>query len=344
MNHNITRNTIVVCSLLFLVFFIFANYTHEKNYEMTIPKTQEIVKDLFEPKNTTILFVGDIMLDRGVLGNVNKYFGGDFDKLFINSKSFTEKPDITFGNLEGDVSDVGKNVGSIYSFRMKPIVLDTLEKSGFDIFSFANNHVGDWSKTAFDDTMKRLDEKGFLYVGAGKDYEDAQTVKIIEKNNVKFGFLGFSDVGPDWIATNENNPDSSGILIAKDKNRIDIIKNAKLNCDILIVSYHAGIEYEKHNERQEFLFKSSIDAGADLIVGSHPHVAQDIQIYKGKPILYSLGNFMFDQYFSKETMQGLVVVAEYKDKDLIGLKSYISHQNSHFQIEKIDTETEIPLK
>lgn len=344
MNQKILANAIIFISISFLVFLVSVSYTHEKNFEKIIPETKEIVRDLFQPKTTTIIFVGDIMLDRGVLGNVNKYFGGDFDKLFENSKSFTEKPDITFGNLEGNVSNVGKNVGSIYSFRMKPIVLDTLKNSGFDIFSFANNHVGDWSKTAFDDTRKRLEEKGFLYVGAGENYEDAQTVKIIEKNNVKFGFLGFSDVGPDWIAANEQNPDDSGILIAKDKNRIEIIKNAKLNCDVLIVSYHAGEEYKKHDDRQEFLFKSSIDAGADLIVGSHPHVAQDIEIYKGKPILYSLGNFMFDQYFSKETLQGLVVVAEYKNKDLIGLKSYISHQNSRFQIEKIDTETEIPLK
>ncbi len=280
----------------------------------------------------TITFAGDVMFDRGVKGSVNKNFAGDYAKLFDGINIF-KNDDITFLNLEGPVSDSGHKVGSIYSFRMNPSVIGVLKNLGIDIVNFANNHVGDYTKDAFKDTIDRLLAGDIAWTGAGYNYDDAKTLRVITANDIKFGFIGFSDVGPEWMKATIDSP---GILLANDKNFVEIIKNAKQKCDVLIVSFHWGEEYQKHNARQEFLAKSAIDSGADIIVGHHPHVPQDIGYYKDHPIIYSLGNFMFDQYFSTETMSGLVVQMEIKkDGSIQKLTKYKSQQNKLFQIESI---------
>ena len=268
-----------------------------------------------EEKNlTTIYFVGDLMLDRGVEASVKKNFNNDFSKLFENLEEL-KNADILFGNLEGPISDQGKNVGSKYSFRMNPEVLPVIKNAGIDIVSFANNHVGDWSITAFKDTLTRLNEIGILKTGAGFNKTEAEQPTIIEKNGVIFGFLGFTDVGPNWLEAKENSP---GVLLASDPDFESIISNASKKCDILIVSFHWGEEYRKvHNQRQQTLAHRAIDSGANMVIGHHPHVIEDIEIYKDSPIVYSLGNFIFDQYFSTDTMKGMVYVANFEGTKLI---------------------------
>lgn len=284
------------------------------------------------PEFVVVTFAGDVMFDRGVKASVNKNFNGDYHELLKNVKIFQDD-DISFLNLEGPVSDVGRNVGSIYSFRMDPTIIDVLNYASVDIVNFANNHVGDYSAIAFKDTLKRLTDGNMLFTGAGDNYTSAITPTVIEKNNIKTCFLGFSDVGPNWM---EAQADTAGILLASDPNFSKIISNAKTSCDVLIISFHWGDEYKPHNARQTKLAHLAIDSGADIIVGAHPHVAQDIEIYKDKPIMYSLGNFMFDQYFSPETMQGLVVQMKvYKDGRTSDIKEYTSQQNKMFQIESI---------
>lgn len=255
----------------------------------------------------TLVFAGDVMFDRGVKRNVERYLAGDFSGLFANTP-YLQTADITFLNLEGPVATGGRNVGSIYSFRMDPIVLSALKNAGIDIVSFANNHVGDYSKVAFDETLENLDHAGIAYTGAGKDYTEASTPKIIEVRGQKIGFLGFTDVGPTWLVAKEN---SSGTILATDKNIDSIIQLAKEQVDLLVVSFHFGDEYSLVNARQERIAKNAIDNGADIIVGHHPHVMQRVDEYKGKPIFYSLGNFIFDQYFSEHTMRGMVGTVSY---------------------------------
>ena len=281
-------------------------------------------------KNTTLIFVGDIMLTRGVKSSVDNNFGGDYSKLFFNLEELKNK-DILFGNLEGDVSDVGNNVGSIYSFRMDPKVLQVLKDAGFDIVGFANNHVGDWNMAAFKNTLTRLTNIGILKSGAGSNYEEAKNPTIIEKNGIKFGFLSFTDVGPDWIAAKTDTP---GVLLASDPNFENIIKNAKTKCDVLITTFHWGVEYKTtHNVHQQALAHNAIDSGADMVIGGHPHVMQDIETYKNKKIVYSLGNFIFDQYFSEETMRGMVFTATFQGTNLISTDQKIITLNKNFQPE-----------
>lgn len=276
-------------------------------------QTEAMVLNAFQnpaPQTLTFGFVGDIMLDRGVRVSVNKNFAGDYSKLFANTQ-FLSQPDITFANLEGPASDQGTNKHNLYSFRMDPKVIPLLKKQGIDVVSFANNHVEDWRAPAFNDTLKRLSDAGILACGAGLTKADAVKPAIIQQNGYKVGFVCFSDVGPYNFAATAT---SSGILLASDPDFDSIIKNAKSQVDDLVVSFHSGIEYQTvHNTRQEQIFKRAVDDGADIVVGAHPHVGEDIQTYKGITMMYSLGNFIFDQSFSKDTMQGLFVTTTLKN-------------------------------
>lgn len=327
---------LVICSILYWALSgqsIFKNLyskTTNNNQSALVAKAFPSIEKI--PEFVVVTFAGDVMFDRGVKGSVNKNFNGDYNELFKNVNLFQDD-DITLVNLEGPVSDVGHKVGSIYSFRMDPTIISVLNYASVDIVNFANNHVGDYSAVAFKDTLKRLTDNDMLFTGAGDNYTNAITPTVIEKNNIKTCFLGFSDVGPNWM---EAQADTAGILLASDSNFSKIISDAKNQCDVLIVSFHWGDEYKPHNSRQVKLAHRAVDSGADIVVGHHPHVAQDIEIYKDKPIMYSLGNFIFDQYFSPETMQGLVVQMNvYKDGHTSDIKQYTSQQNKMFQIESI---------
>ena len=139
---------------------------------------------------------------------------------------------------------------------------------------------------------------------------DAAKPAIVEHQGYRVGFLCFSDVGPDDMAATDT---KSGILLASDPEFETIVQNAAREVNALIVSFHWGDEYKLvHNDRQEMLAKKAIENGAVMIAGHHPHVAQDIGKHNDAPIIYSLGNFIFDQAFSKETMQGMFVTAELK--------------------------------
>jgi poly-gamma-glutamate synthesis protein (capsule biosynthesis protein) len=255
--------------------------------------------------STTILaFVGDLMFDRGVDQAVKRNGGGDYGWIFADTAKLADA-DILFGNLEGPVSDRGRDGGSAYSFRMEPALLPVLRQQGFDVLSVANNHAGDWGIAAFGDSLDRLAEQGFLAVGGGANYFAAAEPRIIEKNGVKFGWLGFSDVGPDWLRAGSSTP---GLLAAADPRTPELIKKAAEKSDVLIVSFHFGDEYEAlPNWRQKQLAKMAIERGAKIVVGHHPHVVEPVETYKNGLIMYSLGNFVFDQYFSTSTMQGLAV-------------------------------------
>ncbi len=279
--------------------------------------------------NIVLTFVGDMMLDRGVKFSVRKNFGGDYSRLFANM-GLIQKSDLAFANLEGPVSDKGDDLHDLYSFRMDPSVLENVRSAGFDILSFANNHVGDWGHEAFDDSMARMENAGLKYIGAGETKEQAVQPVIETIKGTKFGFIGFTDVGPDKLAATSMD---SGVLLASDPDFTKIIANAKKQADVLIVSFHWGVEYKEHTTRQTELAKKAIDAGANIIIGTHPHVVQDVEIYNGGLIAYSLGNFIFDQTMSAETMRGMLlqVTFDARDKSLKRYDKYTVNISNQFQ-------------
>ncbi len=278
-------------------------------------------------KEVTIALVGDIMLDRGVKRSVEQNFSGDYSALFQNVPELFEA-DIAFANLEGPIAAGGRNVGSQYSFRMSPAVLPALKGAGFDVLSFANNHVGDWSREAFLETLTLLNQSQIAYVGAGINKQEAFVPKIISTNGQRIGFLAFSDVGPNWLAAKESTP---GIAIAEEKTITEAVQAAAGQVDTLIVSFHWGEEYKPRTLQQKKLAELAIDAGADVIIGHHPHVIQATETYKGKPIFYSLGNFIFDQSFSAETMRGAVVFLTISPEGQISYEQKTTDLNKSYQ-------------
>lgn len=269
----------------------------------------------------TLGFVGDIMLDRGVRTNVETKLGGSYDTLFTHVKDTFTSFDILFGNLEGPIADPdrGTRKGSKYSFRMDPRSASALARAGFDIVSFANNHVGDYGDEAFIDTLTHLDSARISYTGAGTTQSEASTVRIITKNNIRIGYLGFTDVGPTWMQATETRPGTQNV----NKEYDATIKRAKEQVDVLIVSMHAGEEYQtKPNKRQKDLAYRAIDAGATAFIGHHPHVIGPVEEYKGGVIAYSLGNAVFDQ--SREgTREGLLLSLTVAKNGIVKQKSTV---------------------
>ncbi len=296
-------------------------YGRDGKFVITGPKDKS--------KELTIRLTGDIMLDRGVEYSVNKNFGGDFRQLFTNLSSYKDT-DIFFANLEGPVSRVGTDSHKTYSFRMDPKVLPMMADVGLDIVSFANNHVGDWGVEAFTDSLKELKNSNILYTGAGLDKQEAIEPTILERKGLKVGFLGFSDVGPTWLSLEQTN--GAGINTLNDALFDEQVKNAAAKVDILIVSFHWGLEYSQITERQKEFAHRAIENGAKIVAGHHPHVIQPLEVYKGGLIAYSLGNFIFDQGFSKETMRGLTleVTIDTDERYIKRYDTYITEQDQYF--------------
>jgi poly-gamma-glutamate capsule biosynthesis protein CapA/YwtB (metallophosphatase superfamily)/uncharacterized membrane protein (UPF0127 family) len=253
------------------------------------------------------LFVGDIMLDRKVEAQMGK---NGFDYPFAKIKEFLNKNDFVFGNLEGPISkNPTKFSLSAMTFAFSDKVIAPLLDSNFKIFSLANNHTLNMYQEGLDGTKKLLTEAGIGWVGdplaCSNDYVVKENL-IFMAFNTTFSECNGEAIVPIVEKTKKDNPDK-----------------------FLIVSMHWGAEYETSaSQAQKNLAHKIIDAGADLIIGHHPHVVQDIEQYKNKMIFYSLGNFIFDQYFSEETQQGLAVRLEiYGSKiiyRIIPVKSIVS--------------------
>ena len=275
-------------------------------------------------KPVTLMFLGDIMLDRGVEYMVKKEGSGDFKWPFLKIADYLKEADILFGNLEGPISDKGYRVGSIYSFRADPEAINGLTYAGFDILSLANNHIFDYGIKAMEDTFSRLKEAGIDYAGGGFSEKEARSGATKEGSGLTIVYLAYTGVGAkSWRAWE----DSPGIAWL-DENIAEDIKAAKEKADFVVVSMHFGEEYQTiQNSSQEYFARLAIDSGADLIIGHHPHVVQPVERYKSGYIAYSLGNFIFDQGFSEETTNGLllkVLVQDGKIKEVIPIEIKIN--------------------
>jgi len=285
-----------------------------------------------ESPEIILLAVGDIMLDRGVAYYVKKTGNGDFKFLFSNVANALRAADISFANLESVISDKGRKVGSVNSFRALPQAAEALSWAGFDIVSAANNHAIDYTKEALEDSLKRLSQESIDYVGAGFNYDEAYSVKVKEVKNARVGFLAFNVLGSDYWRAEEN---YSGIAQVSDGDLEKIkqrVAEEKKKVDILIISFHWGDEYmDLPNRLQEKWGRALIDSGADLIIGHHPHVVQPIERYNNGWIAYSLGNFIFDQSFSKETMEGLLLEVKIKDRKIKEVGAKKIQMNNFFQ-------------
>ena len=274
-----------------------------------------------------LLFVGDIMLSRsiGQLMQVKK----DYLFPFHNIATTTQAADIAFANLENPVSTGGIRSGSIYSFRADPKALEGVKFAGFDIVSIANNHIWDYGRQAFNDTLGNLSKNGIVAVGGGANYTEAHSPKILTVGKTRFAFLAYTNFISVSLGLASSTP---AVSRYDDKTLKADIAHAKELADFVIVSFHWGEDYQtKHNAQQERVAKLVIDSGANLVVGHHPHVIQEVEPYKDGYIIYSLGNFIFDQNFSKDTRRGLTVLVTLKDNNIIDVTKREVTFNDDFQ-------------
>ena len=268
-------------------------------------------------KSIELIFVGDIMLDRGVKYMVAKHGNNDFSFPFAKIADEIKNADLAMANLESQISDKGSNAGSIYSFRAPVEAIQGLIFSGIDIVSLANNHAFDYGSQALKDSLERLIEAGISPVGVGNEYQAfSPTIKTV--NNTKFAFFAYTDQMPVSLQAKGEN---FGIAVINKDNLTKIeadIGLAKQLADIVVVSLHWGTEYAKEPGLEQVdLARDMINTGADLIIGHHPHVVQKYEKYKNGYIFYSLGNFIFDQGFSDETLEGEIAKVIIKDKKII---------------------------
>lgn len=264
----------------------------------------------------TLLFVGDIMLDRGVevLIRKNSVFY-PFEKI----KNFLRGIDIVVGNLEGPIL---KNPPHFpqdsLKFAFSSETLRALSFFNFNLLSLANNHTFDTGKKGLEETKELLSKEKINFVGHPINCKEDF---LFEKEDLFF--LAFNKTFP-FNCSNEEIVDIIREIRQTNKNKF------------LIVIFHWGNEYQnKSSIFQQDLAHQVINAGADLIIGHHPHVVQEIEEYKGKLIFYSLGNFIFDQYFSKETQESLAVGLEiYPEKIIFRLFPIQSKLSQPFLMDK----------
>ena len=246
-----------------------------------------------EPQPVRLLFSGDIYLSDHVLNAYDR--AGDISGVLDDGyRSLIGEADYFAANQEFPFSSRGQQApDKQYTFRLPESRVSLMNEIGVDLVTLANNHALDFGTDALLDTVSTLDQAGILHVGAGADSEAARQPAIVDVNGVRVGFIGASRVIP--VASWTAGASSPGMLTAYDPALlVQTIQETRPLCDYLVVLIHWGVERaEMPVDHQTSLGRQCIDAGADLVVGSHPHVLQGIEYYRGKPIVYSLGNFIF---------------------------------------------------
>lgn len=208
----------------------------------------------------------------------------------------TQNADIFYLNHEYTVSDRGEALaGKLYTFRAKPERMALLEEMGTDLVSLANNHIYDYGEEGMLDTLHYLDEAQIPYVGGGRNIGEAGRPVYFIINGMKIGFVAASNAEL-TLYTPAAGEDSPGILEAYDTSMYEqLIAEASKECDYLIAYIHWGPEdVNQYADYQTVQGKEFLDAGADIVVGSHPHVLQGMEYMDGKPVIYSMGDFWFN--------------------------------------------------
>lgn len=251
----------------------------------------------YVPSPVTLLFVGDIMLDRLVATRSQKAKDPSYPFRRLPERWF-ESVDYAVANLEGPLTSTRRPPEKSIDFQFDPALATVLKKQGIDAFSQANNHALDQGAVGYEESISRLREAGFLVFGHQVQDGDIALATTTIRGK-RFAFVGFN--------TTDNPLDrdsaSSTLLLAK------------AQADEVMAFMHWGPEYQDHpHENDTQTAEWLIDHGVDIVIGTHPHWVQGIDQYKGRPIIYSLGNFIFDQDFSKETREGLAVKLTFNDK------------------------------
>lgn len=263
---------------------------HEYAYQNMDPVNEKVEDTM----TASITFAGDAMFDRHIRMIAQK---NGYDSLLNDSLGIFSQSDMTIINLEGPITtNVSRSLGSAigsrdnYYFTFSPEILPFLKKNTMSLLHLGNNHIFNFGEEGLQETQKFLKDSDLGYFGSLSPSLEGSIYRK-QMQGVSFSFISynqFSSVSSAHIA--------------------EYIQKEQQQSDFVVVYTHWGEEYKTiSNQKQRDIAHTFIDSGADVIIGSHPHVIQEKEIYKGKTIYYSLGNFIFDQYFSEQTKKGLIV-------------------------------------
>ena len=256
-----------------------------------------------------ILLGGDIMLSRYV-GRV-AHQKSDPGWPLHEVSELLSSADLAFANLESPFSDRGHAVEKGMVFKAEPDMIQALLDAGIDVVSTANNHARDCGRYGVEYTFDWLEQHGIRAVGTGATAEAARQGTVLDRNGVRFGFLAYT-----YDQSNGNHPDlDDRIAMMSPAGVAGDVKEMLTRADTVLVSMHAGVEYQrKPNAQQQAFAQAAIDAGASVVIGHHPHVTQPVESYRNGVIFYSLGNLVFDQFQQKETQRGWIADLRFAGK------------------------------
>lgn len=244
------------------------------------------------PATVTLIFGGDVMLDDGP----GRLIAAGGDPL-LPIASILQSADVAIGNLETSIARPTTGTpldNKIYTFRSAPNAVNVL-KGRFTAMSVANNHSGDFGRDAFMETLDHLRTAGIGAFGGGANLAEAHKPYWIEKQGIRIAILGYDEFKPRSFEAGANWP---GVAWSEDSHVVADIRAARAaGADVVIPFMHWGWEREPEpTQRQRDLARIMVQAGADAVVGSHPHVTQGADLVLGKPVIWSLGNLVFDGF------------------------------------------------
>jgi len=226
--------------------------------------------------------------------------------------------DIAMANFENPAPDNWRWHGKGMIFSANPKHIAGLVNAGIDWVGLANNHIGNAGRAGIVATQANLDDYGIKHSGAGRNTADAHKASLLKAGGVTVGILAYDTID----GGSRSGPTTPGSArMTKAFLEKDIAAARKAGADVVIVFPHWGVEYRaKPTAGQRNLAHLAIDAGADLVIGNHPHWAEGMEVYKGKPIWYALGNFVFDQTWSEPTMEGITLEMTFRGTSLVQVR------------------------
>jgi len=280
---------------------------------------ENYLQEFSSKKVIDLTAAGEMIMARKTADRIKAYNSCDwpFDKV----RDTLSAADFTIATLEAPFySDYNFSITGMV-FQVDPACVAGVVNSGIDLVSVAANHLGDAGQAGILETLSLLDKNKILHVGGGQNKTDAHQPALKEINGVKFAFLGYNDVPPGSYAADDNSAGSAWIDI--DQITEDVTE-AKKQADVVVALMHWGVEYTNFpNSNQQEAARVAFDAGADLIVGDHPHWVQGLEFMGDKSgsrfgyTTYGIGNFVFDQMWSTETMQGSIQQFVFYGKNLV---------------------------
>lgn len=307
------------------------------------PTSTPTITPSFTPTSipvTTLLFTGVIVPARCVQAAIDARSDPYYP--YAEVRSIIQSADLAIGTLNATISDYPPRMGCVRTYVLVggSENADALADAGFDAMSVATNHIKNCGLTncgnrAFFDTLENLKRVGIATVGAGANLSEAEAPLVLTVNGVRFGIVSLGQIEPLAFAGEE----TPGIAILTEESLREAIVAARQVADVVIAMPHWGPEdVPIPNWSQRTLARVAVEAGADLVVGNHTHVVQAIQEIQGVPVFYGLGNFVFDQTWALDHMQGVILQVRFSGRELLDYELIPTHVDGDGTVHLAETD------